>query len=137
MAIKGQRDVAPNPMVGCVIVYDGKVIGEGYHRKHGGAHAEVNAIESVHDSSLLSGSVLYVNLEPCNHEGKTPPCVNEIIKHKIPEVIIGTSDPHLAMKDNGIKHLREAGVNVTEAVMKEACEELNRRFFTFHTQKRP
>ena len=109
-------NVAPNPLVGCVIVYDGKIIGEGYHQKFGGAHAEVNAINAVQDKNLLSKSTLYVNLEPCNHFGKTPPCVDLILKHRIPEVVIGMQDPFAQVNGAGIEKLEMEGVQVTVGV---------------------
>lgn len=127
----------PNPLVGSVIVYDGKIIGEGWHRKAGEAHAEVNAINSVKDKSLLSKSTIYVSLEPCSHFGKTPPCCNLIIEHKIPNVVIGTIDPFAKVAGNGIKKLMESGANVTVGILEEECNELNKRFFTFHQKKRP
>jgi diaminohydroxyphosphoribosylaminopyrimidine deaminase/5-amino-6-(5-phosphoribosylamino)uracil reductase len=108
LAQQGAGFVAPNPMVGCMIVHDGKIIGEGYHKKFGEAHAEVNAINSVNDKSLLSSSTLYVNLEPCSHFGKTPPCADLIVEKKIPEVIIGCLDPNPLVSGNGIKKLADA-----------------------------
>lgn len=127
----------PNPLVGSVIVYEGKIIGEGWHRKAGEPHAEVNAVNSVKDKSLLSKATIYVSLEPCSHFGKTPPCCDLIIAHKIPNVVIGTIDPFAKVSGNGIKKLIEAGRNVTVGVLEDECNELNKRFFTFHQQKRP
>lgn len=127
----------PNPLVGSVIVHDGKIIGEGWHRKAGEPHAEVNAVNSVKDKSLLSKATIYVSLEPCSHFGKTPPCSDLIIAHKIPNVVIGTIDPFAKVAGNGIKKLIEAGRNVTIGVLEDECNELNKRFFTFHQKKRP
>lgn len=127
----------PNPMVGSVIVYQGKIIGEGYHCKAGEPHAEVNAIRSVKDESLLPQSTLYVNLEPCAHYGKTPPCSLLIIEKKIPRVVIGCVDSFSEVSGKGIEMLRKAGVEVTTGIMEAESRWLNRRFFTFHEQKRP
>lgn len=127
----------PNPLVGSVIVYDNKIIGEGWHKKAGEPHAEVNAINSVKDKSLLQKATIYVSLEPCSHFGKTPPCCDLIIKNKIPNVVIGTVDPNVKVAGNGIKKLIEAGTNVTVGVLENECNELNKRFFTFHQKKRP
>ncbi|SHG47413.1 diaminohydroxyphosphoribosylaminopyrimidine deaminase [Flavobacterium fluvii] len=124
-------------MVGSVIVHDGKIIGEGWHKKSGEPHAEVNAINSVKDKSLLKKSTIYVSLEPCSHFGKTPPCCNLIIENNIPNVVIGTVDPNIKVAGNGIKKLMEAGINVTVGVLENECNELNKRFFTFHEKKRP
>jgi diaminohydroxyphosphoribosylaminopyrimidine deaminase/5-amino-6-(5-phosphoribosylamino)uracil reductase len=137
LAKLGERRVAPNPMVGCVIVADGKIIGEGYHQKYGEPHAEVNAINSVEDKELLKRSKLYVNLEPCAHFGKTPPCSDLIIKMQIPKVVVGTIDPFAKVAGKGIAKMREAGIDVELDVLSEQCLELNRRFFTFHREKRP
>jgi len=137
LAEKGLGYTAPNPLVGCVIVHDDKIIGEGYHHEYGGPHAEVNAIDSVRDKELLKSSVLYVNLEPCSHFGKTPPCADLIIKMQIPEVMIGTEDANIIVKGNGIKKLSDAGIKVKSGVLESLCLELNKRFFTFHQKKRP
>jgi len=137
LAEKGLGYAAPNPLVGCVIVYNSKIIGEGYHSFFGGAHAEVNAVNSVRDKSLLSKSTLYVTLEPCSHFGKTPPCTDLIIKHKIPEVIIGNKDPFKMVNGSGIQKLKKAGINVTVGVLEKKCRFMNRRFFMFHEKKRP
>jgi diaminohydroxyphosphoribosylaminopyrimidine deaminase / 5-amino-6-(5-phosphoribosylamino)uracil reductase len=137
MAEKGLGLTVPNPMVGCVIVHQGKIIGEGYHHKYGGPHAEVNAINSVKNKELLKFSTLYVNLEPCSHFGKTPPCADLIIKMKIPEVVIGTEDINDIVKGKGIKKLKDAGIKVKKDVLQSSCLELNKRFFTFHQKKRP
>ncbi len=137
LARRGKGNVAPNPMVGAVIVCDGKIIGEGYHRKCGEAHAEVNAVASVRDPELLKRSVIYVSLEPCSHYGKTPPCANLILDKGIPEVVVANVDPFPEVSGRGIRLLRDHGVKVTEGLLAEQGWELNRRFFTFHTKKRP
>lgn len=137
LAKLGERRVAPNPMVGCVIVHNNKIIGEGFHRIYGGAHAEVNAIASVRNIELLKESTLYVNLEPCAHYGKTPPCSDLIIEKQIPKVVIGTVDPYAEVAGKGIEKLKKEGIKVTVNVMIDKCLELNRRFFTFHKEKRP
>ena len=124
-------------MVGSVIVYKDRVIGEGWHVRAGEAHAEVRAIASVKDKQLLSESTLYVSLEPCSHYGKTPPCADLIIAHRIPRVVIGTTDPFAKVAGRGIEKLRAAGCEVTVGVMEKECRELNKRFFTFHERKRP
>lgn len=129
--------VAPNPLVGAVIVYNGKVIGEGFHRAFEQAHAEVNAINSVTDQSLLKKSTLYVNLEPCSHTGKTPPCSDLIVEKGIPRVVIGTIDPNEVVAGKGIEKLRKDGVEVVYGILENNCRELNKRFFTFHEKKRP
>ncbi len=137
LALNGMGNVAPNPMVGSVIVHNGVIIGEGYHQKIGEAHAEVNAIKSVKDESLLRESTIYVNLEPCAHYGKTPPCSKLIVDKKIPKVVIGTIDPFSKVAGKGIEMLKAAGIDVKVGVLQESCRELNRRFFTFHEKKRP
>lgn len=124
-------------MVGCVIVNNGKIIGEGFHKKFGDAHAEVNAINSVREKELLKESVLYVNLEPCSHFGKTPPCSDFILKHHIPKVVIGCTDSNEKVSGKGIEKLKQNGVEVITGVMEKESRELNRRFFTFHEKKRP
>jgi diaminohydroxyphosphoribosylaminopyrimidine deaminase/5-amino-6-(5-phosphoribosylamino)uracil reductase len=124
-------------MVGSVIVHNDVIIGEGWHKKAGEPHAEVNAINSVKDKSLLQKATIYVSLEPCSHFGKTPPCCDLIIKNKIPNVIIGSVDPNIKVAGNGIKKLIEAGANVTVGVLETECYDLNKRFFTFHQKKRP
>lgn len=131
--------VAPNPMVGAVLVYEGGIIGEGYHRQYGQAHAEVNCIASVkpEDRSLIGRSTLYVSLEPCAHFGKTPPCADLIIEKGIPRVVVGCRDPFVQVNGKGIEKLKAAGVEVVLHVLENECCELNKRFFTFHTQHRP
>ncbi len=132
-------NVAPNPMVGAVLVHDGKIIGEGYHKKFGEPHAEVNCINSVKDEKkkLINKSTLYVTLEPCSHFGKTPPCVDLIIKNKIPKVVIGCKDVYKEVDGKGIKKLQEAGIEVITGILEKECIELNKRFFTFHQKQRP
>lgn len=137
LAGNGLGTTYPNPLVGSVIVCKDTIIGEGWHRKSGEPHAEVNAVRSVTDQSLLKNSTLYVNLEPCSHFGKTPPCSDLIVSLGIPEVVIGTVDPHEKVAGQGIARLRNAGVNVTVGILEQECLALNKRFFTFHNQKRP
>lgn len=139
LAKLGAGNVAPNPMVGAVLVYRDKIIGEGYHQKYGEAHAEVNCIASVkeRDRPFIEHSTLYVSLEPCAHFGKTPPCSDLIIRHKIPKVIIGSYDPFKEVDGRGIEKLKTAGIEVITGVLQANCETLNKRFFTFHTKKRP
>jgi diaminohydroxyphosphoribosylaminopyrimidine deaminase/5-amino-6-(5-phosphoribosylamino)uracil reductase len=137
LAKNGLGSTYPNPLVGSVIVYDGKIIGEGWHQKAGHAHAEVIAIHSVKDKSLLKKATIYVSLEPCSHFGKTPPCCDLIIKHEIPKVIIGTVDPNSIVAGNGIKKLIESGKKITVGILEAECNELNKRFFTFQNEKRP
>ena len=137
LAQKGQGYVAPNPMVGCVVVRDGKVIGEGYHAHFGEGHAEVNAINAVEDHSLLSSASLYVTLEPCSHFGKTPPCADLIIRMGIPRVIIGSRDPFESVNGSGAARLRASGIEVIEGVEEEACREMNRRFLCYQEKARP
>lgn len=137
LAESGLGWVAPNPMVGAVVVLNNKIIGEGYHQKYGEAHAEVNAIKAVEDDKALKESTLYVNLEPCSHMGKTPPCSDLIIQKGIPRVVIGTSDPNSLVAGRGIEKLRRAGVKVISDVLARESYELNKRFFTFHEKKRP
>lgn len=137
LASKGLGSVAPNPLVGSVIVNNDRVIGEGYHRVYGGPHAEVNAIASVEDPSLFPESTLYVNLEPCSHFGKTPPCSDLIIRKKIRRVVIGSVDPFDVVTGKGIARLRNNGCEVTVGVLKNHCQAINKRFFTFHEKKRP
>ena len=133
----GEAGAPPNPLVGAVIVCRGRIIGEGYHRRCGGPHAEVNAIRSVSDQSLLRQSTLYVSLEPCAHYGKTPPCADLIIEKGIPRVVVGCIDPFAKVCGLGIRKLREAGVEVAVGALEDECRRLNRRFFTFHEKQRP
>ncbi len=137
LASFGLGKVQPNPMVGCVIVYKNQIIGEGWHHKYGEPHAEVNAINSVKDKSLLSKSTLFVNLEPCSHYGQTPPCSELICKHKIARVVIANKDPNEKVNGNGIKQLINAGIDVTVGVLADEGIKLNKRFFTYHLLKRP
>ena len=128
---------APNPMVGCCIVHNDTIIGEGFTSAYGGAHAEVNAINSVTDKALLPESVLYVTLEPCSHFGNTPPCSDLIIRHQIPKVVIGLKDPHTKVAGKGIEKLKAAGVSVEVGILEEACRTHHKRFLTYHEKKRP
>ena len=137
LARSGSGSVSPNPMVGAVLVADGRIIGEGYHKKAGSPHAEVEAIRAVSDERLLTAATLYVNLEPCSHYGKTPPCTSLILEKKIPRVVVGTKDPFDRVNGSGIMQLRENGVEVTCGILEEECRNLNRRFITFHLKKRP
>ncbi len=137
LAKLGIGTTAPNPMVGSVIVYEGKIIGEGYHKKCGEAHAEVNAINSVKNPELLEKATLYVNLEPCAHHGKTPPCSDLIVRKKIPRVVIGCVDSFAKVAGKGIEKLKKGGCDVTLGVLEKESRWLNRRFFTFHEKKRP
>ena len=137
IAKNGLGTTAPNPMVGCVIVYNSKIIGEGYTSAYGGNHAEVNAINSVKDKSLLKKATLYVTLEPCSHYGKTPPCSDLIIKHQIANVVIGTIDTHSKVAGKGIEKLKNVGCNVTVGVLDDECKVHHKRFFTFHNKQRP
>ena len=139
LAKLGRGNTAPNPMVGSVLVYDGRIIGEGYHQQYGKAHAEVNCIASVAetDQKLIPQSTLYVSLEPCTHFGKTPPCADLIIKQKIPRVIVGCRDPFKEVDGKGIEKLLAAGIDVVNGIMENECKDLNKRFFTFHTKHRP
>lgn len=137
LASLGLGNAAPNPLVGSVIVHNGSIIGEGYHKKYGGPHAEVNACNAVEDKSFLAESTLYVNLEPCAHHGKTPPCADLIIKHQLKRVIISNFDPFSAVDGKGIERLKSAGIEVITGILEEEGRWLNRRFFTFHEKKRP
>ncbi len=137
LAKKGIGYVAPNPMVGCVIVYENKIIGEGYHQEYGKNHAEVNAINSVSNKDLLKESTLYVNLEPCAHFGKTPPCSNLIIENKIPKVVVGCIDSYSEVSGKGIENMKDAGIEVNVGILEKEALDLNKRFFTFHNKKRP
>lgn len=139
LARLGAGNVAPNPMVGSVLVHEGRIIGEGYHMQYGKAHAEVNCINSVSaaDLHLIEQSTIYVSLEPCAHWGKTPPCANLIIDKKIPRVVVGCRDPFEAVNGKGIEKIKAAGIDITVNVLEEECRQLNKRFFTFHTKQRP
>ena len=137
LAELGRGEVAPNPMVGAVVVHNGRIIGEGYHRQYGGPHAEVHAINSVKDKELLKESTIYVSLEPCAHYGKTPPCSDLIIASGIPHVVVGSVDPFAKVAGKGIEKMVNAGIKVEVGVLNDVCLELNKRFFTFHQKKRP
>src|SRR5258706_4656586 len=140
LAAPGAGYVAPNPMVGAVLVHNGRIIGEGYHQHYGEAHAEVNCINQAALSGLIDTipeSTLVVSLEPCTHFGKTPPCADLIIKHKIPKVVIGCRDPFGEVNGKGIEKLKAAGIEVEQGVLEKECIDLNKRFFVFHTQHRP
>lgn len=139
LAKLGAGNVAPNPMVGAVLVHNDRIIGEGYHQEYGKAHAEVICVNSVSedDKQFIPSSVLYVSLEPCAHYGKTPPCTNLIITEKIPKVVVGCRDPFKEVAGKGIEKLRNANVDVFVGVLENECKELNKRFLTFYTQHRP
>lgn len=137
LAAKGLGKTRSNPLVGAVIVHNDRIIGEGYHHEYGGPHAEVNAINSVWNKNDLKNSILYVNLEPCSHYGKTPPCVHLIREFRIPRVIIGGSDPNPLVSGNGIRYLLDAGTEVINGIIEDECRFLNRRFYTFYEKKRP
>ena len=128
-------NTAPNPMVGAVIVFNNRIIGEGYHRYYGKAHAEVNAVKSVKDKSLLHKSTIYVTLEPCSHTGKTPPCTDLIIHHQFKRVVIACEDSYHKVAGKGIIRLKNAGISVESGILKEEAQELNKRFFTYHKKK--
>ena len=137
LAANGRGFTSPNPMVGSVITLDGKIIGEGWHRRCGGPHAEVNAVNSVADKELLRRSTMYVTLEPCSHFGKTPPCADMIVRMGIPRVVVGSLDPNEKVSGRGVKRLRDAGVEVVTGVLEDECRALNVRFMTAHTLRRP
>ncbi len=137
LALKGFPLAFPNPMVGCVIVHNDSIIGQGYHQQFGYHHAEVNAIASVENKELLEQSTLYVSLEPCAHFGKTPPCADLIVKSKIPRVVIGSLDTFSEVNGKGIQLLKKSGIEVVTNVLEKECRAINKRFFTFHEKKRP
>lgn len=139
LARRAEGNVAPNPMVGAVLIHDNEIIGEGCHEAFGGPHAEVNCMNSVPTSKqqFISRSTLYVSLEPCAHFGKTPPCAELIIKNSIPKVIIGCRDPFIEVNGKGIEKLKSAGIEVITGILGDECKLLNRRFFTYHIYKRP
>lgn len=137
LAKLGCGSVSPNPMVGAVVVYDDRIIGEGYHHRFGGHHAEPEAIASVREKHLLPEATLYVNLEPCSHYGKTPPCANLIVSEKIKRVVIGCLDPNPKVSGRGVKILKDAGIEVEVGVLRKESEKLNRRFICFQEKKRP
>ena len=137
LAKKGLGSTRSNPMVGCVIVHNNVIIGEGYTSAYGGNHAEVNAINSVKEKELLKKATLYVSLEPCSHHGKTPPCADLIVAHKINKVIVGTIDDNSLVRGKGVEHLENNGCLVTVGILEKECTDINKRFFTFHNKKRP
>ncbi len=137
LAMNSPRTTSPNPMVGAVIVHDGRIIGEGYHIRRGEGHAEVNAINSVNDDTLLKDSTIYVSLEPCSHYGKTPPCADLIISKHISRVVVGCVDPFAKVHGQGIKKLRDAGIDVTVGVLGDECKALNKKFMTSQMKHRP
>lgn len=137
LAALGRGTVSPNPLVGCVIVHNDRIIGEGWHKKFGEAHAEVNAVAAVENQELLKESTVYVNLEPCSHFGKTPPCVDLLIRHQVKKVVIANLDTHPNVSGEGIKNLREAGIEVITGILDKQGRELNKRFFTDVEKKRP
>ena len=137
LAALGMGNVSPNPLVGCVIVHGDRIIGEGWHQKYGEAHAEVNAVASVENKSQLQEATVYVNLEPCSHQGKTPPCADMLIQHKVKRVVISNLDSNPLVSGNGIRKLREAGIDVTTGLLETEGRFLNRRFFSFMEKKRP
>lgn len=137
LAEKGGVEVAPNPKVGAVIVYNHQIIGEGYHRYFGGNHAEVEAVNSVKDKSVLPESTIYVTLEPCSHFGKTPPCCDLIIRNQFKRVVIGNKDPFKVVNGSGIQRLLDHGIEVTTGVLEQECRFMNRRFLIYQEKKRP
>jgi diaminohydroxyphosphoribosylaminopyrimidine deaminase / 5-amino-6-(5-phosphoribosylamino)uracil reductase len=137
LAALGFPDVMPNPAVGCVIVCDDRIIGEGFHQKFGGPHAEVNALQSVKDKNLLEKATVYVNLEPCSHHGKTPPCADLLINSKVKKVVVAIIDPNPLVAGQGIEKLKTAGIEVNVGNLIEEAAELNKRFLTFYQKKRP
>ena len=137
LAQRGWPKVAPKPLVGCVIVHEGEIVAEGYHQKFGGHHAEVNAIKSLQEKYKPEECTLFVTLEPCSHHGKTPPCVDLIIAKGFKKVVVASNDPNSLVAGNGIKKLREAGIEIVTGVLEKEARELNKRFFTFHEKKRP
>ncbi len=137
LAKSADARVFPNPYVGAVIVHNNQIIGEGFHQVCGEAHAEVNAIKSVENPELLKESTIFVTLEPCAHYGKTPPCADLLVKHHLKRVVIGSLDPFALVNGAGIRHLQQSGIAVEVGVLKEACDAINERFFTFHRLKRP
>src|SRR5688572_26554686 len=137
LAVKGRGYVSPNPLVGCVITHEGKIIGEGWHQKYGEAHAEVNAVHSVENKLLLKESTVYVNLEPCSHFGKTPPCADLLIANTVKKVVIANLDVNPLVSGDGIKKLRAHGIEVITGICSKQGHELNKRFFTFIEKQRP
>jgi diaminohydroxyphosphoribosylaminopyrimidine deaminase/5-amino-6-(5-phosphoribosylamino)uracil reductase len=137
LARLGSGKVAPNPMVGAVIVLNDRILGEGYHKVFGESHAEVNAIEQVKDKTQLKEATIYVTLEPCAHQGKTPPCADLLVRHQMKRAVIGCLDPFSKVNGKGVEILQKAGIQVETGVLEKECRELNKRFFTFHERQRP
>ena len=137
LALLGRGTVSPNPLVGSVVVHDGLIIGEGWHQQYGGPHAEVNAIHTVDNKELLKQSTVYVNLEPCSHFGKTPPCADMLIDQKVKKVVVANLDPNPLVAGEGIKKLRASGIEVITGILDKEGHELNKRFFTFMEKQRP
>lgn len=137
LAELGRGNVSPNPLVGSVVVHDGKIIGEGWHKKYGEAHAEVNAVNTVENKTLLKESTVYVNLEPCSHVGKTPPCADMLISHQVKKVVVSNLDSNPLVAGNGIKKLRTAGIEVVTGILEKKGRELNKRFFSYMEKQRP
>lgn len=137
LAELGRGNVSPNPLVGSVVVHDGKIIGEGWHKKYGEAHAEVNAVNTVENKTLLKESTVYVNLEPCSHVGKTPPCADMLISHQVKKVVVSNLDSNPLVAGNGIKRLRTAGIEVVTGILEKKGRELNKRFFSYMEKQRP
>lgn len=137
LAAMGSGTVSPNPLVGCVIVHEGNIAGEGWHKEYGGPHAEVNAIRSVDNKEILKESTVYVNLEPCAHEGKTPPCADLLISHRVHKVVVANADSNPLVAGKGIQKLRDAGIQVIQDVLSAQGVSLNKRFFTYMEKKRP
>ncbi len=139
LAELGKGNTAPNPLVGAVLVYDDRIIGEGYHQQYGRPHAEVNCLNSVkeEDKEFISRSTMYVSLEPCSHFGKTPPCADLIVEKKIKKVMVGCVDVNEEVAGKGIKRMQNAGIEVQSGILESECRELNQRFFTFHQKQRP
>lgn len=137
LAQRGKGQVSPNPLVGCVIVKDGRISGEGWHERFGGPHAEINAIRTVSQPEMLAGATLYVNLEPCSHHGKTPPCAEAIVKHRFAQVVIGCADPNPLVNGRGIGILESAGIKVSKGILEQQSLELNKRFITGIAKNRP
>lgn len=137
LALMGQGNVSPNPMVGSVVVHDGRIIGEGWHNRYGEMHAEVNALNSVKEQDLLKESTVYVSLEPCSHTGKTPPCTDLLIRHGVKKVVVANLDSNPLVSGNGIKKLRASGIEVVTGIFDQEGRELNKRFFTWMEKQRP
>jgi diaminohydroxyphosphoribosylaminopyrimidine deaminase / 5-amino-6-(5-phosphoribosylamino)uracil reductase len=137
LAVLGKGSVSPNPLVGCVIVHENRIIGEGWHKQYGDWHAEINALNSVENKSLLPESTVYVTLEPCSHFGKTPPCADRLVQEQVKKVIIANPDPFPLVNGRGIEKLRNAGIEVQTGCLEAEGRELNKRFFTFLEKKRP